>query len=49
MGIHSVELDSNGKNIISMCSLEGESVNLVNHIDISQPVEVNLEKKIKMG
>ncbi|KAK4887841.1 hypothetical protein RN001_004112 [Aquatica leii] len=39
-GIHSINLDSEGKKIVAMCSLQGETVLLNNLVNIEQPVEV---------
>ncbi|KAK4887690.1 hypothetical protein RN001_003961 [Aquatica leii] len=38
-GIHSINLDSEGKKIVAMCSLQGETVLLNNLVNIDQPVE----------
>ncbi|XP_018579489.1 cytoplasmic dynein 2 heavy chain 1 [Anoplophora glabripennis] len=46
-GIHSVRLDQNGHNIIAMCSLQGEVVELVNYVAIQKPVEEWLNSLVK--
>ncbi|KAF5303585.1 hypothetical protein FQR65_LT08186 [Abscondita terminalis] len=38
-GIHSINLDPDGKKIVAMCSLQGENVQLNKFVDINQPVE----------
>ncbi|CAG9772440.1 unnamed protein product [Ceutorhynchus assimilis] len=46
-GIHSVQLDSAGDNIIAMRSLHGETVRLGSPIEIKRPVEVWLGQLVK--
>lgn len=40
VGIHSVVFDEPCRSIVAMCSLEGETVPLRNHVHISSNVEV---------
>lgn len=35
-------MSENGKEIVAMCSSEGEVIPLTNSINISKPVEVNI-------
>lgn len=46
-GIHSIKMDDQGRNIVAMCSLQGETVLLSSPVNINMPVEDWLNHLVK--